>query len=558
MKKTFCSKALHFKMLAFMTAIILILGIFAVGCTNKDVGSSNGSSDEKVSEKDGKNKTDTKNTKGKGEAKKGGPVTLTYFWDMDAKASMSMKSYKEIACFQEAEKAAGVNIEWMHPPAGQGTEQFNLMMGSQEFPDLVYWGWRTVSGGPVKAIEDGSILKLNDIIDDYAPNFKAVLEANPDWNKDAILDDGSLYMFPFIRGDENLRIPDAFQIRKDWLDELQLEIPKTIDDWYTVLTAFKKNDMNQNGDSNDELPFVSAGLGKLMNFARAWGITNGFYTSGDKVKYGPVQTEYEDFLKTMAKWYKEGLIDPDFAVTDGDSFDAKVSGSLGGSYHGAIFGAMGRFTQSVRSNQPKFELAGVPFPIGPAGKSYGYMDPAVLSSGTAIMSSCKHVEEAARYLDYGYSEKGHMTFNFGIEGESYTMEDGEPVYTDAITKNPKLPMANALIQYAMSISSGPFVQDVRYHWQNLIYPEQKEAVKTWHDSCVPLEMPPITLTTEESQKSTNIMSELNTYVDEMTTKFIMGEESLDKFDSFVKQIKKMKIDEALKIQQDALDRYNAR
>ena len=555
MKKTFYSKTFHFKMLAFMTAI-LILGMFAVGCTNKDVDSSNGSPDEKVSEKDGKDNADSKETKG--ETKKDGPVTLTCFWNMDAKASMSMKSYKEIACFKEAEKAAGVNIKWMHPPAGQATEQFNLMMGSQEFPDLVYWDWRTVSGGPVKAIEDGSILKLNDIIDDYAPNYKAVLEANPDWKKDAILDDGTLYMFPFIRGDENLRIPGGFQIRKDWLDELQLEIPKTIDDWYTVLTAFRKNDMNHNGNSNDELPFVSAGLGNIANFAKAWGITNGFYKSGDQVKYGPVQPEYEDFLKTMAKWYKEGLMDPDFAATDGTNFDAKVSGSLGGSYYGAIFGNMGRFTQSVRSNQPDFELAGAPFPIGPAGKSYGYMDPAVMNSGTAIMSGCKHIEEAAGYLDYGYGEEGHMAFNFGIEGESYTLEDGEPVYTDTITKNPKLPMTNALIQYAMAIADGPFVQDVRYHWQNLIYPEQKEAVKTWHESSVPLNMPPITLTAEESQKFTNIMSEINTYVDEMTTKFIMGEESPDKFDSFVKQIKKMKGDEALKIQQDALDRYHAR
>ncbi|HBG75970.1 MAG TPA: ABC transporter substrate-binding protein, partial [Clostridiales bacterium] len=555
-KKTFYSKTFHFKMLAFMTAI-LILGMFAVGCTN-NVDSSNGSPDEKVSEKDGKDNADSKEAKG--ETKKDGPVTLTCFWNMDAKASMSMKSYKEIACFKEAEKAAGVNIKWMHPPAGQATEQFNLMMGSQEFPDLVYWDWRTVSGGPVKAIEDGSILKLNDIIDDYAPNYKAVLEANPDWKKDAILDDGTLYMFPFIRGDENLRIPGGFQIRKDWLDELQLEIPKTIDDWYTVLTAFRKNDMNHNGNSNDELPFVSAGLGNIANLSKAWGITKGFYKSGDQVKYGPVQPEYKDFLKTMAKWYKEGLIDPDFAATDATSFDAKVTGSLAGAFYGMILGNMGRFTQSVRAKQPEFELAGAPFPIGDAGKSFGYLEPSVQSSGTAITTACKNADKAAEYLDYAYGEKGKMLFNFGIEGESYTMENGEPKYTEMVLNNPDLPVANSLIRYALSIAIGPFVQDVRYFDQVLIYPEQQQALKTWIEDSddISLNMPPVTLTTEESQKSTNIMSEINTYVDEMTTKFIMGEESPDKFDSFVKQIKKMKGDEALKIRQDALDRYNAR
>ena len=261
----------------------------------------------------------------------------------------------------------------------------------------------------------------------------------------------------------------------------------------------------------------------------------------------------------MAKWYSEGLIDPDFAATDSTSFDAKVTGSLAGSYYGQIIGNMGRFTQSVRANQPEFELVGVPFPVGPAGKSYGSMNPAVLDQGTAITTSCEHIKEAAEYLDYGYGEEGHMVFNFGIEGESYTMVDGEPKYTDIVLDNPELPVANALVRYAMSIVSGPFVQDVRYFWQNLTYPEQVEAVKTWSDSCdSSLQLPPITLTAEESQRQASIMSEINTYVDEMTTKFIMGEESLDKFEEFVEQVNKMNIDEALQIQQAALDRYNAR
>ena len=543
------------KVLILFIAMVLLIGSFTIGCTPKDSNQLTGPSSDESSEKG----TDNTNNSEDAKPEENQPVTLTYFWNMDAKASMSMKSYEEIACFKEAKEQTGVNIEWKHPPAGQGTEQFNLMLASQDLPDLIFWGWRGITGGPAKAIADGSILKLNDIIEEHAPNFNAVLEANPDWKKEAVLDDGSLYMFPFIRGDMDLRMNAGFQIRKDWLDQLNLEIPKSIDDWYTVLTAFKEKDMNNNGNPDDELPFVSAGLGSVANFARAWGIVKGFYKNGDGVKYGPVQPEYKEYLATMAKWYAEGLIDPDFAATDGTSFDAKVTGSLGGSYHGMVSGNMGRFTQSVRPNEPEFELAGVPFPIGPIGKAYGFIDPSVINAGTAITTSCQHKPEAAEYLDYGYGEEGHMAFNFGTEGESYTLVDGEPKYTDIVLKNPELPIPNALIRYAMSIGTGSFVQDVRYLRQILTYPEQQEALKIWiTGSDMSLNMPPVTLTAEESQKYANIMSEINTYVDEMTTKFIMGEESLDKFDQFANQIGKMKIDEALKIQQAALERYNAR
>ena len=547
-------KRFHIKMLALLIAMILVSGTFIAGCATRDADQSDGPANGKGNP--GSNDSGQKSEK----SEKNGNITLTYFWDMDSKASMTMKSYDEIACLKEAEKDTGVNIEWMHPPAGQGTEQFNLMLGSQELPDLIYWGWRDVSGGPAKAIADDSIIKLNDVIAEHAPNYQAILEANPDWKKEAVLDDGTLYMFPFIRGNEKLRISQGFQIRKDWLDRLNMEVPKTMEDWHTVLTAFRENDMNQNGDKTDELPYVSTGLGNIATFTRAWGILKGFYRNGDTVEYGPVQPEYKDFLKTMAKWYKEGLIDPDFAATDATSFDAKVTGSLAGAFYGMILGNMGRFTQSVRAKQPEFELAGAPFPIGDAGKSFGYLEPSVQSSGTAITTACKNADKAAEYLDYAYGEKGKMLFNFGIEGESYTMENGEPKYTEMVLNNPDLPVANSLIRYALSIAIGPFVQDVRYFDQVLIYPEQQQALKTWIEDSddISLNMPPVTLTTEESQKSTNIMSEINTYVDEMTTKFIMGEESPDKFDSFVKQIKKMKGDEALKIRQDALDRYNAR
>jgi putative aldouronate transport system substrate-binding protein len=71
-------------------------------------------------------------------------------------------------------------------------------------------------------------------------------------------------------------------------------------------------------------------------------------------------------------------------------------------------------------------------------------------------------------------------------------------------------------------------------------------------------MPATTLTVEEGERNSTLLNEVNTYVSEMTLKFIIGDESFDNYDAFLSKMKELGVDEVLKIQQDALDRYNAR
>ena len=139
------------------------------------------------------------------------------------------------------------------------------------------------------------------------------------------------------------------------------------------------------------------------------------------------------------------------------------------------------------------------------------------------------------------------------------MIDGYPTYTKDMTENPDgLSISHALGRYVRSVYGGPFIQDRRYQEQYAKYPEQVNAINTWSQHQGKLLLPPITATPDESQRLATIMNEVNTYVSEMFTKFIMGQESLDNFDAYVEQLKKMNIEEAIKLRQDALDRYNAR
>lgn len=136
-------------------------------------------------------------------------------------------------------EATGVKVNYIHPTESQAEEQFNLLLASSKLPDVLEYDWSIYPGGPEKAISDGVIVPLNDLIDQYAPNLKKMLEANPELDKMVKTDSGQYYVFPMVRNEEGLVFRGPM-LRKDWLDELGLQLPVTIDDWHKVLTAFKE------------------------------------------------------------------------------------------------------------------------------------------------------------------------------------------------------------------------------------------------------------------------------------------------------------------------------
>ncbi len=153
-----------------------------------------------------------------------------------------------------------------------------------------------------------------------------------------------------------------------------------------------------------------------------------------------------------------------------------------------------------------------------------------------------------------------MFFNFGTEGVSYNMEGGYPKYTDLLMKNPdKLAPAQAISMYARGSYNGPFVQDKRYAEQFFALQTQRDAVSTWQKTdAAKYNLPPLTPTPEESSEYATIMNDINTLVDEMTLKIILGSETLDQFESYIAKMKSLKLDRAIEIQNAALERYNNR
>ena len=485
-------------------------------------------------------------------------VTLTYWMSLANNVAPNFAQMGDTPYAKAMAEKTGVNVRFLHPPSGGINEQFNLLVASGDMPDIMERNWLELyPGGPQKAIDDGVILRLNDIIEKHCPNLKALLAANPEWDRMVKTDKGDYYAFPMIREREIMCVWQGPMLRKDWLDELGLAMPETYDEWYTVLSAFK----NQKG-ATAPLSMIPGNY----DFLFGYGADSAFFIGDNgNVRWGGIEDSFRKYLTMMNKWYRDGIFDPDFATLTMQVVTAKITRGLAGASCGGVGGQMGTWNGIARASNPDYALIAAPYPVEKKGDKSKIINVDNMYTGAfsaAITTSCKNPVLAARMLDWNYSEEGNLFSNFGIEGVSYTVIDGGPVYTDLIMQNPNgWSVGQAIAAYSRASYGGPFVQNYAYHEQYLTLPEQQEAIRTWLiDDLFERKLPPVTVMPEESGVFARIMGEINPYAEEMQVKFILGTESLNdaSWNAYVNNIKKMGIDRAVAIQSAALARYKSR
>lgn len=494
-------------------------------------------------------------------------VTLKYWMELHSNATSYAKNFGDLQIAKDLQQKTGIKVEYIHPATGQASEAFNILVASGDLPDIIEYRWtNNYPGGPNAAISNGIITKLNDSITKYSPNLQKLLKKYPDIDKGMKTDDGVYYFYPFLRGEPGsteLLSTAGGIVRKDWLDELSIPVPETIDDWYTMLKAFKEKKGVEIPLTGYADPNPANGSQITYLFDGAFGISNTFYIDGGKVKFGPGEKAYKDMLIFMAKLYKEGLLDKNFSTTDKKTMDANMLNGKSGATYGSGGSHVGTYMNTMKDKDPKYNVVGVKQPVLKKGEKlkYGNISPLLDPTVQAVITTkCKNVEIAARYLDYGYSEEGHLLYNFGTDGVSYNMVSGKPTYTDLIMKNPdKLSIPQAMTKYSRGNTNGPFVQDKGYIEQYYSLPQQKEALKAWSDQDKnSTQVPLITPTEAESSEAAKLQTEITTYVREMQYKFVMGKEPIENFDKYMEQLKKLNLEKLLQLKQQAYDRYSKR
>ena len=252
----------------------------------------------------------------------------------------------------------GIKVKRIVPPLGQEEQQFNIMIASGEMTDIITWSWGNFLGGADKAVTDGYIISLNDLMSDYTPNFKKLLESDPELDKMVKSDNGNYCYFP---------------------------------------------GMNQKGDAAPFSMAASDSSYGLLGLAGAYGITLDFYKDDNgKIQFGYVQPQCKDFLAMMNKWYSEGLLDKNISNVDGKTLDSCLLNGKTGAVFGWLGGGMGKWLTAAKSlGMESFDLVGVPAPVLNRGDrvKYASKEMPVAVTGQAISSQTKHKELAAKFLD---------------------------------------------------------------------------------------------------------------------------------------------------------------
>lgn len=484
-------------------------------------------------------------------------VTLTAWRSSPSNnPALGLVTYNDILAAQVWEEKTNVHWEWEIPPSGQEREQFNLMVTSGEYPDVIYDLGTYYVGGMDKAISDGVIIPLNDIIETYAPNYMTLIRDDETVYRDCITDEGN------IPGIYYLNYPEqgpwyGYTVRKDWLDACNLDVPVTYDDWYEMLTAFK-NEMGAtaplwlNYRGTDMFNIFSAGYGiaALGNSSSA-----PFYQVDGVVKYGPSEQGYEDYISMLAKWYSEGLIDPDFYTR---TTDTSIPDEMAGTGISGAFGDVYTLIDTRPETSVDTSINTIPV-TQPVLKEGDVAHNAIQGAGVrgnsvyTITTACENPELALAWADLGCTEEWSLIAYYGVEGETYTVEDGELVFTDLILDNPDFTPADAMAKYTWRTPG-------MYRWDRelqLCGPKGIDAINNvWQTDRDNLySLPYTTLTTEEANEFARIMGDIDTYAAEQTVKFILGDEPLENFQQFRDTLVNMGINDAIALQQAALDRY---
>ena len=491
------------------------------------------------------------------------PAELTYYGEL-LSGSASLTNLADMEIMQIADEKCNTKVTYVNPAVGTETESFSLRLATGEFEDIVEHSWSSYSGGPGQAIEDGVIIDLAPYLEQgYAPNYKKLLDEKPDIAKQVTTDDGKIFAFACI-GDASVNVTQGYFVRQDFLDACGLEAPTTIAEWETMLSKFK----NELGVEAPLTIITDNLIGANAHLAGAFGVYSGYYLRDGKVHYGFVEESYKDYIETMARWYKDGLIDQNVFGNDSKAVNANLLNDKSAVSLGYIGGGIGTLTKNAQANEnanPNFKLSGLQFPVLNEGDEPEFMKrswDARTQNMAAISTSCEDIEAAMRYLDFWYSDEGHMLKNFGVEDLSYKLVDGEPIYTDLIMNNPDgLDISDALGRYTRAASPSVGIIDRRYYEQYYQLEEQVEAMYTWNeyaDNALKVLMPSVSQTPDEAEEISVLESSFSTYIQEELTKFILGNRDMSEYDDFIKTVKGMGVDRAIELKQAAYDRYLAR
>lgn len=524
------------KALAACVAVALASTVFT-GCGQKE--ETGASREEKTSSEAAGNETASEE-----------PVQLSWL-----AGSNTVEVDDDAQVVKMLEERFNIDLKGFYVGKQKYQEKLNVKFAAGEMPDVFVID----TPAQLAAYVDGGIVAELPIetIREKAPNYAKCADEN---------DDGSLWSTMVYNG-KNYGVanpmsvtPMAMVWNKNWLDNLGLEVPETLEEYEEVLTAFVEQDPDGNG-KNDTAGIAERTLNAIFGaygLRCVTGTDTGFRVEEmqlgeDNVPYFPyIRPEAKEVLELLNRWYEKGIIHKEFITGEnhggyGGLSHLFMNGQIGLTtaqpYHYLTYSAdtsdpdnYGICFKEMKALDPNAEIVMGPAPIGPDGKS-GTEAWNRVGKLTCITTQAaqdpRKVDAFLAILDAYYADPAYMELaNYGLEGIHFKNTEHGRVRImegDDLRKDGVLQIDfGATVPYA----------------ENLTKEKTDFGNSVTGNGYYRFNMPSV-------PEFTNVIATLDTLTEQAYFDIITGEKPLDYFDTFVEKFKAAGGETAEKAIQDA-------
>lgn len=547
-----------------MLLVIVMIAALLCACTGQDGGEADGA-------------VSSGGTGNAGGTNEGANSTLDYF-PLDEPVTLSvlytlwfghLSGYgidgaDDLKFYIEMENRTNIDLEIETMMLSAAQMNYSILIAGDDLPDIIQNATYFHVGGIANAVADETVLELSDIINDYMPNYASVINSLDIYKKDTMDDSGIVAAIYAMNENDYGKMGPL--IRSDWLERVGMESPVTYEDYYNVLTAFKvelgvKGAMAMSPCGVPYANYLIAGYDTYghISTGSSYGL---FYQTDGEVMFGPTSEGFREYLTMMNQWWNEDLIYQDFLTAE-DAMNSASDNMINNGEVGIFYGGTASISRYPSTNvDENAAFAGISDAKRTADQQLhirsreGYVTSNAWSFTTSMDSG--KIEPAARFFDYIYSEEGQLLSNYGVEGVTFEYVDGGIVFTELVTNNPDGMAASTVLEiYCISNTVGL----IDAHRNDSITTDAELAAYSLWNSADTEYM--ISMRTSQTAEETSELAEyypdIETYVEEMMVKFILGYEDIETgWDNYIKTIEGMDIARCLEIKQDVYNRYLAR
>lgn len=438
-------------------------------------------------------------------------------------------------------------------------QKVNLAIASDDLPDAL-----VVNDTQYHAMLDADQLEpLNDAYENYvSPVLRSMIDSSNGLAMNNMCKDGVQYSMATVSGGDQHTV----WVRKDWMDELGLEEPRTMEDIEKIAQAFIDNKMG--GDNTIGIAGPSSGQALYSTFLSS-GTNNfglapvfnafksypGWWVEGEdkEAVYGSTTPETKEALAYLAGLYEKGILDPEMSIRS-DASETVVSGQCGILFAGWWLGYA--FMPDMLDNDPTANWRAYLAPVNQDGV-YAYEASSASTAYAVVKKGYEHPEALIKIQNLLMRDEATFDTNalsignyplriaFGMRNEKETMitclrkiMNGEAQPNDFTGEEWKV--YKTLKEDAAKIKQiklPPYDNlDIAY-WDREADPAVFNRVWSWMVGFSPYLDYPHTPVYSLTYSQTPSMEErwpiLKKLEDETFLKIIMGAADIDTFDQFV-------------------------